>query len=144
MILGGKAADSDPRTRGEGGSESREQSAKIEIRSQILAAKENPAKVESPISIAIDFEALNRSKDPAKRDLADILRTLAELKSMIDSRLPADFAIRDDPRRIRDLLMHRDEQIEVYQKKIKDILETLEAHSDKLFQVREEMHKPKV
>lgn len=63
-------------------------SAKEEIKRQMLFARDNPAKIESPISVAVDLEKLKRSADPEKRQMAEILSSLGELKVMIDARLP--------------------------------------------------------
>jgi hypothetical protein len=63
--------------------------AKAEIKKQMESTSARVATLESPISVAIDLETLRRSDDPAKRQLADILNALSELKALIDTRLPA-------------------------------------------------------
>jgi hypothetical protein len=62
-------------------------SAKDEIRKQMKFTAENPDKIESPISVAIDFERLKQSGDPKKRQLGDILRGIADLKGFVETRL---------------------------------------------------------
>jgi hypothetical protein len=64
--------------------------AKKEIERQMRFTAENVETIESPISVAIDFDRLRKSEDPAKRQLADVLDSLNELKVMIELRLPPD------------------------------------------------------
>jgi hypothetical protein len=58
--------------------------AKEEIKKQMLRTVEM-GEIESPVSAALDFEKLRRSDDPEKRQLADILQGMAEIKQMIQS-----------------------------------------------------------
>jgi len=90
--------------------------AKEEMARQIRFTTTNEAKIESPISVAIDFEKLRKSDDPAKRQLADILKGMNEIGALVDRRLASmekrlvearimdiDIAvrrIRDDARRV--------------------------------------------
>jgi hypothetical protein len=55
--------------------------AKEDIKKQIKSSTENGGRIESPISVAIDFDKLRQSGDPAKRELADILQSLAGVYS---------------------------------------------------------------
>jgi hypothetical protein len=57
--------------------------ARDEIRKQMKFTAENPAKVESPISVAIDFERMRGSGDPEKRQISDILMGISELRDMM-------------------------------------------------------------
>lgn len=57
--------------------------AKTEMARQMRASSTG-VPIESPISIAIDFDRLKRSDDPAKRELADILHSITEMKSMMN------------------------------------------------------------
>jgi hypothetical protein len=58
--------------------------AKEEIKRQMQGTAAEGAKLpESPISVAIDFDRLQRSNDPEKRQIADIVQGLNELKTMI-------------------------------------------------------------
>jgi hypothetical protein len=75
--------------------------AKDEIRKQMQFTTANPQKIESPISVAIDLASLTQSDDPLKRQLAEVLTGLAELKSLVDSRLPAP----PEWREIRDYML---------------------------------------
>jgi hypothetical protein len=61
--------------------------AKDEMKRQILAA--GTSAIESPISVAVDFDRLRRSGDPAERQLADVLEALNDLKATVETRLPA-------------------------------------------------------
>lgn len=60
--------------------------AKDEIKKQMLFTAANPGKIESPISIAIDLASLSQSDDPIKRQMAEVLNGIGELKAMLDSR----------------------------------------------------------
>jgi hypothetical protein len=64
-------------------------SAKEEIAKQIRFTTADQAKIESPISVAIDFERLRKSGDPEKRQLADIMTGMTELAALVDQRLAA-------------------------------------------------------
>jgi len=61
--------------------------AKIEIKKQIDAGAINPSGVENPISAAINLDKLNRSDDPVKRELGDILQAVTDLRTLIEKRL---------------------------------------------------------
>ena len=58
---------------------------KEEMKKQMLF-RSSSGKVENPISVAIDFEKLRKSDDPEKRQIADILQSLAELRRLIELR----------------------------------------------------------
>ena len=62
--------------------------AKKEIVKQIHAVEKNPAKVDSPISIAVDLQFLKESEDPQRK-------ALAEIRSMIQQVYSATVSIRD-------------------------------------------------
>jgi hypothetical protein len=62
--------------------------AKEELKRQMLSTALDGAKLESPISVAIDLDKLRRSDDPEKRQIGDILQGIAELRSLIEKRLP--------------------------------------------------------
>ncbi len=63
--------------------------AKEEIKKQIQFTAANLIKVGSPISMAIDFASLTQSDDPLRRQLAEVLNGLSEIKTLLDTRLPA-------------------------------------------------------
>ena len=50
-------------------------------------AAANLEKVQSPISITVDLASLSRSDDPTKRQMADILSGISELKSILRTSL---------------------------------------------------------
>ena len=55
--------------------------AKKEIVRQIDAAEKTGARLETPISVALDLQALRQSDDPERRSLADIVSTLSDIQS---------------------------------------------------------------
>ena len=57
--------------------------AREQIVAQIRAIESNPSKVESPVSAAVDLGALQRSDRPEAQVLADISKTLTELRSEV-------------------------------------------------------------
>ena len=57
--------------------------AKAEIIRQMHAMSKLEYEVDSPISIAVDLEALRQSSNPEQRQLADVLAAMAELRSAI-------------------------------------------------------------
>lgn len=57
--------------------------AKVQMKKQIEGSKLGAAKTESPISIAIDFDRLRRSDDPVKREVADLLQAISELRVFV-------------------------------------------------------------
>jgi hypothetical protein len=64
--------------------------AKAEIVRQIQSMEGKGAEIDSPISVAVDLEALRQSGNPEQRQLADILAAVAELRSglsVVDKRL---------------------------------------------------------
>lgn len=61
------------------------EAAKQEITSQIHALEKDPNKLETPISVSLDLQALRQSDDPEQRTLADVLSALSELRSSVQS-----------------------------------------------------------
>jgi hypothetical protein len=55
------------------------EACKIELGDQMEALKADPSKVDNPISIAFDLQALTRSEDPEKQTLAIILEAIQNL-----------------------------------------------------------------
>jgi hypothetical protein len=68
--------------------------AKDEMGRQMRAMTVPGVMIENPISTAVDFDNLKRSDDPAKRQLADILQGLGDIKSLIEKRLPRRYVSR--------------------------------------------------
>lgn len=65
--------------------------AKKELVRQIRAVEKDPARLHTPISMAINLEGLRSSEQPAERVLADILSSISDLRSSmtsIERRLP--------------------------------------------------------
>jgi len=62
-------------------------STKEELRKQMVSTAVPEARLERPISVAIDFDKLHRSEDPAKRQLADILSAITDLKTAVEQRM---------------------------------------------------------
>jgi len=65
--------------------------AKAEMKGQMSTAAADLSRVESPISVAIDFDRLRRSDDPAKRELAAIMEGLTDVRSLLARYLPILF-----------------------------------------------------
>jgi hypothetical protein len=61
--------------------------AKEEIRKQMKFTAEHAETIQSPISVAIDQEMLKRSDDPEKRQLAEVLEAVSDLRKMLNSKL---------------------------------------------------------
>jgi hypothetical protein len=61
------------------------QSAKDEIIKQISSMNKEGYQVDSPISITIDFERLKKSENPEQRQMADVLSSIADLRSGLAS-----------------------------------------------------------
>ena len=59
------------------------ESAKAEIIRQMQSMTEAHGEIDSPISIAVDLEMLRQSGNPEQRQLADMLSSMAELRSAI-------------------------------------------------------------
>jgi hypothetical protein len=57
------------------------------MKRQMQYAAANLEKVQSPISITVDLASLSRSDDPTKRQMADILSGISELKSILRTSL---------------------------------------------------------
>ena len=57
--------------------------AKTEIIAQVRAIENNPALVETPISVSLDLQLLRQSDNPEQRSLADILSVITELRSSV-------------------------------------------------------------
>ena len=57
--------------------------AKAEIIKQIEAVEKPGAKIETPISVAVDLQSLRESDNPVQRTLADLLAAVADLRSAI-------------------------------------------------------------
>lgn len=58
-----------------------------EIIKQIHSVEEDPTKVDSPISVAIDLQVLHRSENPLEKSNAEIISMLQDLASKLESRL---------------------------------------------------------
>ncbi|TEU21881.1 MAG: hypothetical protein E3J21_01315, partial [Anaerolineales bacterium] len=54
--------------------------AKEEIMEQIKAVEEDPSKIDTPISVALDLQIL-KSGSPEQRSLADMVETISQLRS---------------------------------------------------------------
>jgi hypothetical protein len=59
------------------------EAAKQDIISQIHALEKDPTRLETPISVSLDLQALRQSDDPEQRTLADVLSALSELRSSV-------------------------------------------------------------
>ncbi len=57
------------------------EAAKAEIVRQIQSMEGRGTEIDSPISVAVDLEALRQSGNPEQRQLADVLAAVAELRS---------------------------------------------------------------
>jgi len=57
--------------------------AKAEIEHQIEAVENDPAAVDTPISVSLDLQLLRQSEDPEDRSLADLLVTVSEMRAAI-------------------------------------------------------------
>lgn len=54
--------------------------AKYEIGRQIAAVTTTPSKIETPISVAVELQALRQSDDPEQRSLADLVGAVSDLR----------------------------------------------------------------
>jgi hypothetical protein len=57
--------------------------AKLEIIRQIKAVEEDPSKIYTPISVALDLQILRQSENPEQRSLADIEKAVSEIRSTV-------------------------------------------------------------
>jgi hypothetical protein len=57
--------------------------AKTQIVRQIKAIEEDPSKIDTPISVTLDLQALRQSGNPEQRSLADIMKAVSELRSVV-------------------------------------------------------------
>jgi hypothetical protein len=57
--------------------------AKAEIIKQIRSVEKDPAKVDTPISVALDLQILRQSENPEERSLADMVSAVSELRTSI-------------------------------------------------------------
>jgi hypothetical protein len=58
-------------------------SCKEQLSKQIKTVEKDPSKVDSPISVTVDLQALSRSDNPVEKSNAEILSMLQELKSIM-------------------------------------------------------------
>jgi hypothetical protein len=58
--------------------------AKEEMKKQMIFTASNLDKIESPIGAAVDFATLTQSDDPTKRQLAELLATMSEVKALVE------------------------------------------------------------
>lgn len=56
---------------------------KEQLSKQIRTVERDPSKVDSPVSVAVDLQALSRSDNPLEKMNAEIITTLEDIKSMI-------------------------------------------------------------
>ena len=61
------------------------EAARLEIERQMKATIENGTEVESPISVAVDLDRLRKSDNPEKRQLADLIASLFDIKLAVSS-----------------------------------------------------------
>jgi len=55
--------------------------AKAELTKQVEALEQPGARIDTPISVAVDLQALRQSEDPGERSLAELLAAMAEMRS---------------------------------------------------------------
>jgi len=60
--------------------------AKDEIKRQMEFSAANIAKIESPISVALDLASLTQSENPVERQIAEVLTGIGEVKRILDDR----------------------------------------------------------
>jgi hypothetical protein len=60
-----------------------------ELVKQIRASEANPMDVDTPISVAVDLQALRQSDDPLKKSNAEIMSMLQDIRATL-ARLPRD------------------------------------------------------
>ena len=102
--------------------------AKIEMEKQIRAMALPSYRIENPISIAVDFDKLKRSDDPEKRQIADILQGIAEIKALIGAPpLRRDEARRRREREADEIVRHAIDLTDPQRAKVVDIMEALKA-----------------
>jgi hypothetical protein len=61
--------------------------AKEEIKKQMRFTASNAAKVESPITVAVDLASLTKSDNPLEQRMAELLNGMAELRKLVEDRL---------------------------------------------------------